>query len=219
MENQTAATGAPKTGGTLFSTAKVVEKKTATKDDKQVVVIREADSPGISAKLKRVTEIREIAADLEAEGKMLEAQVKEVGKEKFVELYVKDKVNPGSFIIEGSEGGRMMCIVMDKYLTIDSDRAADLKQNFGNDTVSTSVEYSFEPSLLEKYESILSELISSCSDITDEDKANLIVAKPKYSVAKGMISRVSAIAGNNPERMTAVINSIQPVIQLKNSKG
>ena len=216
MEQQ--ATGAEAPKKSLFSSAKVVEKKTAAKDDKQIVVIKEAESPGISQKLKRVTEIREVMADMEAEGKMLEGQVKEIGKEKFLGLYAKDKVNPGSFILEGEQGGRMMCIVMDKYLSIDSDRADELKQNFGQDTVTTTVEYSFEASLLEKYEEVLSELISNCPLITEEDKANLIVAKPKFSVAKGMIQRLGAIAGNRPERMGAIMNCIQPVIQLKNSK-
>lgn len=218
METNQTAGNEPKKAVSLFSTAKVVEKKAVAKDDKQIVVIKETESPGISQQLKRVTEIRNITADLEAEGKMLEGIVKEIGKSKFIDLYSKTRVNPGSFILQGEQGGQMMCIVMDKYLTIDSERAEQLKSNFGDDTVTTAVEYSFNPLLLEKYESILSELISNCTEISEEDKGELIVAKPKYSVAKGMIQRVGAIAGNNPERMNAVINSIQPVIQLKNSK-
>jgi len=215
----TEATGQEPKKASLFSSAKVVEKKTATKEEKLSIVLKESEFPGFSNQLKRATEIRNISADLEAEGKMIEGQIKEIGKAQFINLYAKGKVNPGSFILKGEEGGAMMFIMMDKYLSIDSDRAEQLKETFGEDTVSTSVEYSFNPTLLEKYESVLSELIMNCKEITDEDKAELIVQKPKYSVSKGMIERVSAIAGNDAARMETVINSIQPVAQLKNSKG
>ena len=164
----------------LFASAKTVEKKSEKKDEKQSIVLTEAQFPGISKKLQDLTEIREKIADWEANGKMIEGVIKEIGKEKFAELYAKEKSNPGSFILKGEQGGAMMCILMDKYLTIDGGRADQLKQNFGADCVTCTTEYSFNPSLLEKYEEVLSELIMGSNKINEEDKSELIIAKQKW---------------------------------------
>jgi hypothetical protein len=204
---------------TLFASAKTVEKKTEKKDEKQSIILTEAQYPGISDKLKNLTDIRERLADMEANGKMLEGIIKDIGKEKFAELYGVQKSNPGSFILKGEAGGAMMCILMDKYLTIDGGRADQLKQNFGADCVTCTTEYSFNPSLLEKYEEVLSELIMGSNKINEEDKSELIIAKQKWSIAKGMIDRVIQVAGTDVKMVGAVLNAIQPICQLKNTRG
>lgn len=202
----------------LFGSAKVV-KKAEKKDDKVSIVLPEAQYPGISKKLQDLTQIREQLADMEANGKMIEGVIKEIGREKFAELYSKEKSNPGSFILKGEQGGAMMCIVMDKYLTIDGSRAQQLQTNFGNDSVTSKVEYKFNPELLEKYEQVLSDLIMGSDKIAEADKADLIVAEQKWSVTKGMINRVVQVAGTDPKMIQAVLSAVQPVVQLKNSRG
>lgn len=203
----------------LFGTAKVVEKKTAAKDEKQTVLLLESQYPGISQKLKDLAETREKLADLEAHGKMIEGVIKEIGRDKFAELYAQHKSNPGSFLLKGEDGGVMMCIVMDKYLTIDGARAEELKKNFGGDSVTLKTEYKFNAELLEKYEEVLSDLIMGSDKIAEEDKPNLILQEPKWSVAKGIINRIVQIAGTESKMIGAVVSALGPVIQLKNSRG
>lgn len=202
----------------LFASAKVVETKKAAKDEKVIVTLKEADFPKIGEKIGQVIEYREKIADYKGRTETLEGIIKEIGMGEYAKLYAAQKANPGSFVIQG-EGteNKLMVLVTDKYPSIDLERAALLRENFGDDTTEEETEYSFNPELLAKYEDVLSELIMGCTEIADEDKPNLITQKMKVKVKKGFINTIGRMA-NTPEQIASVLTAIQPVIQLKNTR-
>jgi hypothetical protein len=93
---------------------------------------------------------------------------------------------------------------MDKYTAVDEEKAAILKDFDG--LLGENVVYKFNTELVEKYGSVLSELILNCPDIADEDKGNLISGERTYSVSKGSIDRLLQFA--NPEQVLELINPI-----------
>jgi hypothetical protein len=93
---------------------------------------------------------------------------------------------------------------MDKYTSVDDDKAALLGQFEG--LLGENVVYKFNAELVEKYGAILSDLIVSSPDIAEEDKGNLISGEKTYSVAKGSIDRL--LQFENPEQVFELINPI-----------
>jgi len=193
---------------TLFSKAKKVTKPETKKDDKQIVVV-----PGITPDLERLSELRDLVSEYTAEMKMLEGTTKELAKEKFVELY-QDNGNPGSFRLEGDKGGKILVIPMDRYITIQEDRADQISEQYGEELVEVKTTFAFNPDVLARNEETISKLIMTCKDITKKDKENLIVAESKFSIAKGSIKNLLKYGG----KLKEVFEAINPVFQLKNCR-
>jgi len=195
----------------LFGQAKAVEKKKDTA--KQQVILPEAKYEGISYKLEKLTKLREHIAEVEGELKMVEGEVKAVAKDVFLDLYRTQGRNPDSFVIRGEKGGALMVLPMDKYLSIDEQRYAELTAHFG-DVASKDVKYVFNAEVLSRNEAVISDLIMNCGGISEADKANLLQAEVRYTVRKGMIDRLHTFG----ERMRDVFTCIEPIFALKNSK-
>lgn len=188
----------------LFASAKKVEPKKKVTDEKSVIAV--------PLNLKRFAELKELIADYEAELKMIEGEVKETAREQFLDLYAKQKSRPESFIIEGEDSGRVMIIVQDRYLTLTEEKLSSF--DMADSVTEKQQEFSFNAELLEKYSSVISELIVNCKKIADKDKGNLILCKEKTIVKKGIINSLYSFG----ERMKDVFNFIEPVINLKNAR-
>jgi hypothetical protein len=196
----------------LFAAAKKKETP-VKKDDKLEVLVKESEHQGFSTKLKRLAEIKKLMEEHEAEAKSLENDIKQEGQSRFLSLYQTQKTNPGSFILKGEHGGKFMMIVMDRYISIkDAERAAELRNWYGEDIVSENTTFSFNADLLEKHMEALSEAIMNCPSIPDGDKADLLIQEIKYAVAKGAINRLMQVPAESRE---GFFYNIQPVCQLK----
>jgi hypothetical protein len=146
------------------------------------------------------------------EARLAEAQhtIHVAGRKAFLDLYRTGRHNPDSFIIEADDGLRIMYLPTDKYKTIDSERSRYLREKYGEAITSEATEYAFDAELLERYAEAISAAIMNVAEIPEEDKPRLIVARTKFSVAKGSIDKL--LDAPDPSEM---LEEIQPVIQLK----
>lgn len=140
--------------------------------------------------------------------KMLEGDIKDIGRELFLKEYRKGKVKPESFKIEDKTGASCLFICMDKYTTVDETKAEVLR-NFDG-LLEEKQTFKINSELVEKYAETLSELILKSKKISDEDKANLIQGELAYSVKKGSIDRLMQY--DNPDMVFELIN---PIVSLK----
>lgn len=186
----------------LFATATKV-KETTKKTDKKVI-----KSPLLGNKVKRYAELKELIDSATGELKMIEGDIKNVGKDLFMKEYRQQKSTPDNFKIEDETGNTCMFIVMDKYTSVDEVKAGILGQFDG--LLAENVVYKFNADLVEKYGAVLSELILNCPDIEEEDKANLISGEKTFAVTKGSIDRLMQY--DSPE---AIFELINPIVALK----
>jgi hypothetical protein len=186
----------------LFATATKV-KETAKKTDKKVI-----NAPELGNKIQRFAELKQLIDSATGELKMIEGDIKGIGKKLFMSEYKQQRSTPDNFKIQDETGNSCMFICMDKYTIVDETKAGILA-NFDG-LLAENVVYKFNADLVEKYGAVLSELILNCSDIDDLDKGNLISGEKTFSVAKGSIDRLMQYA--NPEQVYELIN---PIVALK----
>ena len=191
-----------KTTTNLFETATKV-KETTKKTDKKVIL-----SPLLGNKVQRYAELKQMIDSATGELKMIEGDIKAVGKDLFMKEYRQQRSTPDNFKIQDDTGNACMFICMDKYTIVDENKANILSQYDG--LLAENVVYKFNADLVEKYGAVLSELILNCPDIDDLDKGNLISGEKTFSVAKGSIDRLMQY--DSPE---AVFELINPIVALK----
>jgi hypothetical protein len=186
----------------LFATATKV-KETTKKTDKKVII-----SSILGSKVQRYAELKQMIDSATGELKMIEGDIKSVGKDLFMKEYRSQRSTPDNFKIQDDTGNACMFICMDKYTIVDEGKASILGQFDG--LLAENVVYKFNADLVEKYGAVLSELIINCPDIDDLDKGNLITGEKTFSVAKGSIDRLMQY--DNPEQVFELIN---PIVALK----
>ena len=186
----------------LFATATKV-KETTKKTDKKVI-----QAPDLGNKVQRYAELKQTIDSATGELKMIEADIKSVGKSFFMREYHNQRSTPDNFKIQDDTGNTCMFICMDKYTIVDETKAGILGQFEG--LLDENVVYKFNAELVEKYGAILSKLIINCKDIDDLDKGNLISGEKTFSVKKGSIDRLMQY--DNPDQVFELIN---PIVSLK----
>lgn len=186
----------------LFATATKV-KDTIKKADKKVI-----KAPILGNKVQRYAELKQIIDSATGELKMIEGDIKSVGKALFIQEYLSQRSTPDNFKIEDENGNTCMFICMDKYTAVDENKANILGQ-FEN-LLDENIVYKFNSELVEKYGAILSELILNCNNIDEVDKGNLISGEKSFSVAKGSIDKLMQY--NDPASIFELIN---PIVSLK----
>ena len=180
--------------------AKTTTKTAAPKKaDKKILPAIE-----LGDKIGRYSDLKQQIEALTGELKMIEGDIKTKGKEVFLQEYKKQKSTPDSFKLKDSAGGTCLFIVMDKYTSVDEEKAELLREYDG--LLGENVVYKFNAELVEKYGAVISDLIASSPDIAEEDKGNLISGEKTYSVAKGSIDRL--LQFENPEQVFELINPI-----------
>jgi hypothetical protein len=189
----------------IFQTATKAPAKAPKRTDKTTVRV-----PELAGAIEAFNTTKEEIDALEA--RLAEAQhdIHTAGRKAFLDLYRTGRHNPDSFIIEASDDLHIMYLPTDKYKTIDAERSRYLREKYGEAITSEATEYGFDAELLERYAEAISTAIMNAPEIPEEDKPRLIVAKTKYSVAKGSIDRL--LDSPDPSEM---LEEIQPVIQLK----
>lgn len=196
-----------KKAANLFATAKqnAPEKKSAKKEKESVQV------KGLAKSLARYDELKEAIKNSEAEMEVLAGTIKQVGKEKFLELYETRNRKPESFHLADGDH-KVLYIVQDAYKGDRSGMSAEkiaLFEDF-DDVLETNTTYSFNPDVLNRVGDKISQIIMGSKLISDEDKANLIVATSKTTIKKGTIEKLMEY--DNP---TMMFELIEPIVALK----
>jgi hypothetical protein len=194
----------------LFTTAKKAPAATAAAKKKRERV--EVD--GIEDDIKKYDELKAIINNAKAEQEIIGGKLKEIGREKFMDLYEEKGTRPANFdLADGAEN--ILLEVTDKYLKVDEEKA-ELLRNYDGLLEETTT-YKFSADLLEKEVAngmtigeIVSSLIQGTDLISEEDKARLIVAETSMKVKKGTINNLL-----NYENPRLIFDLIQPILALK----
>ena len=198
----------------LFTKAKksTPAKKTSAKDKKVRLVV---EDPTFFEKVEKLEELQETLKSAKAKADLISDELKDIAKELWADEYEKTKRNPESVMIvqENSTGdtASLMLVPSDKYITINEERAEELKEAYGEDIVEEKTVFSFDSDMVEKYGEVLSMLIENCDEITDADKEKIIKAVTAYSVAKGTIDKF-----NQYGEVVEMIETVKPVVAIKN---
>ncbi|MEI7960722.1 MAG: hypothetical protein WCI04_00140 [archaeon] len=196
-------------GVDIFGSAKPKGKSSSAKSDKTVVEVK-----GLEKKLLEHQWLSGEQANLKTQIDIVKDELKQIGLEKYVELYKENKSNPNTFLLQDGEGC-VMFMPTDKYITIDEGRAEELIERYGEDAVTVDEKFSFDSKYLERNLEAIKKLLRETKTISDEDKKNLLVKEVKYSVSKGTIDKLYQYGS----KMASVLDDVQPVIALKNCGG
>jgi hypothetical protein len=174
----------------LFSMAK--EKPTAAKSSKSKY--QQVEVPGIGGDLERYKELHAIIKNAEAEKEILSGRLYEIGKDKFMEMYLENRRRPENFKLADA-GEDLLFIMFDKYKMVTPEKE-EILEKF-KDVLGIDVKYTFDKEILEKTNKngeligdVINELIMNSDDIPEEDKENLIVVEKKVGIKKGTIDRL-----------------------------
>jgi hypothetical protein len=198
----------------LFSKAKKAApaKKVSAKDKKVRIVV---EDPDFFEKVEKLEELQGTLKSAKAKADIISDELKDLAKDKWADLYEETNRNPESvMIVQDNEDGntaQFMFVPTDKYITINEDRAEELKDTYGEDIVEEKTTFSFDETMIEKYGEILSELIENCDEIEGKDKEKIIKATTAYSVAKGTISKFKEYG-----EVLEMMETVKPVVAIKN---
>ena len=197
----------------LFSKAKkVAPVKAKAKDQKVRISI---EDPTFFDRVQKLEQLQDTMKSAKAKADMISDELKDLGKDKWAELYAETGKNPGSVMLEQvndlDDTAQFMFVPTDKYITINEERADELRDTYGDDIVEEDTTFSFDSKMIEKYGEVLSELIMNSPDIAESDKEKIIKATTKFAVAKGTIDNFSKYG-----EVSEVMEAVRPVVAMKN---
>lgn len=186
---------------------------TAKKETKPVAKVKGED---FAEKLAKFNSVKEEIKNLTAEQKSIEGDIKSTCLEEYVKLYTSMKRNPESIKVESEKGDKVMFMVVKKYTgAVDEERAAELREKYGEDFVEEKSEVVFNNDLLNKYSEKLESLIMSADFLTEEEKEELFVNKITYNIKSDAINEAFTAGGGDVE---GLISDINPVLMLKETR-
>lgn len=184
----------------------------STKDEKVRIKIEDSSFFDKIQKLEVLNDQIKIA---KAKSDMISDELRDVAKSEWAKLYDKTGKNPGSVMLEhvnaNDDTAQLMFIPQDKYITVNAERAEELRETYGDDIVTEETTFGFDASMIEKYGEILSRLIEESDEISARDKEKIITAKTSFTVAKGTIDKLDKYGD-----VTSVMEAVKPVVMLKN---
>jgi len=190
----------------IFAQAKKAEPKTAKKTDKQVKEI-----PLLENKVQRFNFLKAELDSIEAEKKMIEGDIKEIARSEWCKEYEKEKMRPESFVIQDKTGAKVLFMATDKYTLVTPEKE-EVINSICPDFLEKNTSYSFDTSVLERNIEAISNAIMG-SNMSDEDKRNLIIATETKSIKKGAIERLAQCG-----QIEATFALINPICMLKPQK-
>ncbi len=193
----------------LFDKAKSTSAKKAEKHE--VVEL-----PKLEKTVAEMVSLNVKIAELMARKEMLDAEMREAGKEAMIRLYNGKKNFPGTLKIKAGKMNYQF-ITSDRYKTIDEDGFNELSKTYGKTIVERETIYSFNTVILEKHMDHISDILMSSTKLSQEDKDNLLESKTSFSVKKGAIKELFGFKG--VKTVDAIVEDIQPVFSIKSVQG
>jgi hypothetical protein len=200
----------------LFAKAKTTAtpKTTAAKDQKVRIKI---EDPTFFDKVEKLEQLNDTMKSAKAKADMISDELKDIAIEKWCELYDEKGKNPDSVMLEHvkedtDDTAQFMFVPMDKYISINEERAEMLQEAYGEEIVEEKTVFSFDNAMIEKYGEILSQLIEDSDEIAEKDKEKIIKATTTYTVAKGTIDNFTKLGTANE-----LFEITKPVVSIKNA--
>jgi hypothetical protein len=191
----------------IFAAAKKVEKTNVKKTDKEVLSI-----PLLEDKVMQFNNVKGQIDNLEAMKKMLEGDIKDIGRTEYCKAFEKTKVKPESFVIQDKTGAKVIFMATDKY-TLVTEEKAEVMSQIAPELITTTTTYGFNAEVLERNIEAISAAILA-AEMSDEDKASLIEATEVKSVCKGAIDRLGQY-----QSVANIFALINPICMLKPQKS
>ena len=193
----------------LFKMAKVEKKGTPKGKTKEGVEVE-----GLEGDIQEYKRLNQQIKMLTADKELISGKIKEVGKEKYLELYEDKRRVPENFnLVSGDE--QIMFVVADSYTKVTDEKQAML-ENYGEGLVETVTTYKFTDLIEKKLPNgmtigeVVTQMIMDNEEIPEKDKMNLITAEVVTRVPKGTIKRL--LDYDDPSQ---VYNLIQPIVSLR----
>lgn len=195
-------------------------KKAASKSTSQPVKAKDekihlnVEDPTFFEKVQKLEILNDQMKVAKAKADMISDEVRDIAKSAWIKQYDKMGKNPESVLVvqeKGEDTARIMFVPTDKYISINSARAEELRETYGEEIVTEETSFGFDSSMIEKYGEILSRLIEECDEIPTKDKEKIITAKTTFTVAKGTIDKLGKYGD-----VSDVMENVKPVVMLKN---
>jgi hypothetical protein len=177
------------------------------------------DVPGMADIVKQFEEYKAAEKTAKAGQELMGGEIKQIGKEKYLELYKKIGRRPESFNL-GEGDDLILLVTQDKYYGLTPEKEEIIKAVDPN-LLGIDVEYKFNMETLDKtgkngqrIGDIIEELIMDCEDISDEDKLKLLTIKKYVAIKKGSIEHL--LDYENPAE---IYDLIQPIIAINKAKS
>lgn len=198
----------------LFNKAKKAAPAKTAKGKDEKVRVRVEDQEFFD-KVAKLESLNDTMKSAKAKADMLSDELRDVAKAEWIKLYEKTGKNPESIMVEAvndnDDTAQLMFVPMDKYITINGERAETLREEFGEEIVEEKTTFSFDNEMIEKYGEVLSRLIEESDEIAEKDKEKIIKAVTVFSVAKGTIDNFKKYG-----EVESVMEAVKPVVSLKN---
>lgn len=149
----------------LFAAGTKVKETGAKKTEKKLF-----KAPELKGKIKSYQNLKAAIEANTAELKMIDGDIKGMGKDMFLAQYREQKSTPDNFIIQDETGATCQFVVMDKYTIVDGTKAAML-ENFDG-LLETKTEYKVNAELVTKYGQLLSDFIMNSSELPTHAKGD-----------------------------------------------
>jgi hypothetical protein len=198
----------------LFKKAaeKAAPVKKNNKKEKNAIIVNDTD---FFEKVEKLEELQITLKTAKAKADLISDELKDIAKREWCNLYEETSKNPETILIrqnnDDGDVASIMLVPTDKYITINEDRAEELKDTYGDDIVEEKTTFSFDETMIEKYGEVLSELIENSDEIEDKDKEKIIKATTTYSVAKGTINKFKEYG-----EVIEMMETVKPVVAIKN---
>lgn len=213
--------------GNLLKKAKAAaaaEPAKSSKDKKPRIKLSNVDYPNMYNKIKRQAFLKDEIKKLTAELELNDDEIKELGVRHWSQRFENSGVNPDSVMIElrerdnddAADTVQFMLNMKDQYIKIDEAAAIQLRADFGDEVVTETDTYKFNPELVEKYGEILSELIENCDKISKDDKEAIFIAETKREVTKGTIDKFAILAKKKNTSVEQVVSVFRPIVATRN---
>lgn len=198
----------------LFKKAasKSASQPVKAKDEKVRIKIQD---PSFFDKIQKLEVLNDQMKIAKAKADIISDELRDVAKSEWAKLYDKTGKNPGSVMLEhvndNDDTAQLMFIPQDKYISVNADRAEELRSTYGEEIITEETSFGFDTSMIEKYGEILSRLIEECDEIPEKDREKIITAKTTFTVAKGTIDKLDKFGD-----VSEVMENVKPVVMLKN---
>jgi len=193
----------------IFDTEKAVAKVAKSKQTNPVAHIA-----GIEREIQKYDELKAIIKKAEAEKEIIGGIIKDLAKQKYLEIYKERGERPTTITIE-SGGIEITYTPMDKYKTVTPEKETVLREY--DNLLGTDYTFTFDNEVLdsegnngEKIGDIINDLIENSTDIPDNLKSKVVKMEKKVGVKKGTIKRL--LDYDNPSEILTII---EPTITLK----